>query len=219
MKVISLLVAFVAMPMMAHAQSDAQNWITETSGQPGEWVNFGTMTLPSGVIFIGDPSWGDDYHMRGARGVPARRLDVFLHINVGENQVNAAWLEAGGGVPVRQVGMLEFGMDSAYFAFGDRRAGEALLDLPALGIEGAYDSHEFMFQYIGAADFMADWVQVPPDDMPVMIVTTRFDGGLGAAWALDDAGQFSGILIDITGRTSDGVHLDTLLLNDSAGGS
>ncbi len=190
-----------------------RSWINTESGHPAAWQNCGTLSLPSGKIFIGDPSWGDDYHLRGASPVAAQTLDIWLLVSKPENRALTLWLEAKDAAPAMTTHSLDFGTDSAYFAFGDLRSGQALLDLREQDIPGAADSHEFMFPHISAAPFSCKQIDVPPHELPVFAIDTRDDGGLKAVWVADGNGTFTGIMVDIAGRASDRRFLDKLLEN------
>ena len=213
---LAYLVGFFAGPAMA--DDSALDWISMAQGRAGEWQDMGRLELPSGRIFIGDTSWGDDYHMRGAHAVPVLALNVWVHVMPDDNQVSAVWLStpAGTTAPVQIMHRLNFGMDSAYFATGDAMTGTAIAELRnrEVMIPEAPDGFELFLPYIQAPDFVATWVKVPPDAGDALAVNTRADGSLQAVWTKDAAGNFSGILIDIMGRADDGTFIDTLLNSD-----
>ncbi|MGB0845024.1 MAG: hypothetical protein ACPGVN_09810 [Alphaproteobacteria bacterium] len=189
----------------------AREWIKTVTERASVWQQHGTLKLPSGDIFIGDTSWSDDYHMQGAKAVPAKELDVWLHLSEGRKYVLSVWLEADGGVPVSISNDLGFGVDSAYFSLGDKTAGQALVDIGEQKIPDVTNSFEFFLPHIDKFGFTALWLDVPPTNIPVFSVETKQDGGLKAVWTNDANGDFSGILIDIRGRESDGLYIDTLL--------
>ncbi len=206
------------LPFSAAADTDmsaARQWVQATSGHSASWKHYGEIKLPSGKIFIGDPSWGDEYHLHGAREVPVAKLDVWLFISEEENpqsnQVHAVWLEAAGTMPAKVGGAIDFGVDSAYFAFGDLTTGQELANMKYTDDSEHEDCFEFFLPHIQNFGFKALWLDVPPKNQPVIAVETKNDGGLTAVWTEDEAGNFSGILIDVTGRASDQFFLDVLL--------
>lgn len=198
----------------AHGET-GRDWIANTSGRDGEWIDYGTISFPSGQIFIGDPSWGGDYHMRGVQDVPVDELRVWMYVsevsNPKLNQVQTVWLEALGTTPTTTRSRLGFGTDSAYFAFGDARVGHDLANIGDLGLAALPDSFEFFLPHIQNYGFAGIALKVPPNNAPVFAVETKRDGGLEAVWTEDSNGEFSGILIDIAGRASDGLYLDKLI--------
>ncbi|MDO5606197.1 MAG: hypothetical protein Q4G25_13650 [Paracoccus sp. (in: a-proteobacteria)] len=188
---------------------DARGWIAAAAGHEGAyWQQDRRLELPSGAIFIGDPSWGDDYHLGGAQPVPAPALDVWLLISADQGRVHAVWLEAAGTLPARISAELDFGMDSAYFALGDLTTGQDLAELRNRDIEGAPDSFEFFLPHIQQDGFTALWLDVPPDGRPVLAINAGNDGSRRAVWISDAEGGFSGILIDVTGRAGDHRFID-----------
>ena len=207
----TLLSLVASAPPASAQENDARDWLLEASGHSAEWRGFGPLSLPSGSIFIGDPSWGDDHHMRGAQAVSVDTLGVWLLVAKDGAQVHAAWLEADGGTPAGRTETLSFGTDSAYFAFGDLQTGQDLVDLRDLGLPEAPDSFEFFLPHIQNFGFTGKWLTVPPSDRPVFAVETKRDGGLEAVWLHSSSGGLSGILIDITGRAGDGRFLDKLI--------
>lgn len=188
-----------------------RNWIVSQSGHDATWQNFGTISLPSGKIFIGDPSFGRDYHLRGAREVQVSELDIWLLISNSRNQVHTVWLEANGNHPSGISASIEFGTDSAYFALGDLSVGKDLANIGNLKNPEFYDSFEFFLPHIQDGGFAAIRLSVPPRNAPVVAIETNRDGGLKAVWAEDADQNLSGILIDITGRVGDNLYLDKLL--------
>lgn len=205
---------FPALLAAGTAEADtgaARNWISATTGHAAEWQQIGTLPLPSGAIFVGDPSWGGDHHLRGALAVTASDLAVWLLRDREGGQNRAVWLEAAGTLPVQSAETIDFGVDSAYFAFGDRETGLALANIGDLELPGAPDSFEFFLPHIQREGFSHTRLEVPPTGAPVYAVNTGNDGGLRASWLRDAGGELSGILIDITGRASDRRHIDMLL--------
>ena len=199
----------LALPAASDA-SPARDWIDAAQGGAARWQELGTLELPSGRIFIGDPSWGDAYHMKGARPVEADELDVWLR--VGEaGGITAVWLEASGETPVRISAALPFGMEAAYFALGDKDTGSAIAALGEADLPDIPDGFALFRPVVQEAGFVADWVPVPPRKLPALAIGTGSDGGLHAVWTRDTAGKLSGILIDVTGRDSDGRFIDLLL--------
>lgn len=198
----------------AHGET-ARDWIIEMSGREGEWIDYGEIIFPSGQIFIGDPSWGGDYHMRGAKELPVDHLRIWMYVseasNPKVNQVQTVWLEALGTTPKKISSKISFGTDSAYFAFGDARVGYELTNIGDLGIAQLPDSFEFFLPHIQNYGFTGISLEVPPNNSRVFAVETKRDGGLEAVWTEDVNGEFSGILIDVTGRVSDGIYLDKLI--------
>lgn len=210
-KLLAGLTTALALGNPAIAAQDARSWIAEAKGRPAQWQQFGTLELPSGSIFIGDPSWGDDTHMRGAQPVPTAALEIWLLVDTAEDNVHALWLEATGTLPERQSSSLEFGIDSAYFAFGDIEVGRYLARLRELDSPEAPDSFEFFLPHIQKEGFKALQLQVPDQKLPVFAINTFNDGSLRAVWLAGSDQTFSGILIDITGRDPDGRYIDLLL--------
>lgn len=192
-----------------------RDWIEAKSERAVTWLDFGTLHLPSGELFIGDPSWGDDYHMRGARSVPVDQLRVWVHVEnpliPRENQVHAVWLAAADTPPAKIVGKIDFGMDSAYFAFGDVTTGHDLVAIKGMNHPDFYDSFDFFLPHIQQYGFVGQWLNVPQSGRPTFAVDTKRDGGLTAVWTEDSDKAFAGILIDLTGRVSDRLFLDTLI--------
>lgn len=131
----------------------------------------------------------------------------------GCEQINLVWLEAAGTRPDSVVGGIEFGMDAAYFAFRDRQAGVDLANIGDLELPEAPDSFEFFMPIVQRDGFSWAEVPVPAEERPIFVINTGRDGGLKAAWIKDGQGRLSGILIDISGRSNDGVFLDRLLGN------
>ena len=215
LKITSLVTALLSLlPVSAKAEAEpdaGRNWILATSEHAAKWQPSGQLDLPSGTIFIGDPSWGDDYHLRGAKAVSVAQLDVWLLVSSNGEQVHAVWLEANGTLPVTVGEHIDFGTDSAYFALGDLATGQAIANIGDLNLPTVPDSFEFFLPHIQNFGFTAIWLEVPPNDLPVLAVETKQDGALKAVWTKDRAGDLSGILIDITGRASDQQFLDTLV--------
>ncbi|MGB0798300.1 MAG: hypothetical protein ACPGRD_03155 [Planktomarina sp.] len=201
------------------AQADnAMGWIDDHRTTQGSWISAGTIDLPSGSIFVGDPSWGNDYHMRGATAVAVQSLQIFVLQSPEGNRASAVWLAAANTRPVSKGASLEFGMDSAYFAFGDHDVGRAVANIGDLDLPKIPDSFEFFLPHISNGDFVIKQLQVPPNDAPVYAVNTNRDGGLAAVWTYDANNQFSGILIDIVGLLPENRYLDTLLPTTEKGG-
>ena len=198
----------------AHGET-ARDWIEQQTGREGEWIAYGEINFPSGQIFIGDPSWTDDYHMRGATKIPVDQLQIWMYVsevsNPKANRVHTVWLEALGTTPKKTTSRIQFGVDSAYFAFGDIRVGPDLTNIGDLKLAGIPNSFEFFLPHIENYGFVGVSLEVPPSSSPVFAVETKKDGGLEAVWTEDGNGAFSGILIDITGRASDGLYLDMLI--------
>jgi hypothetical protein len=211
---LALIAPFLVLRPTGAAASDevaARAWIAAASDHSAAWVHASRFVLPEGKIFVGDPSWGDDYHLRGAREVPVRQLEIWFLVGDAEPTVHAVWLEAGGTLPASSGAMIEFGMDSAYFAFGDLATGRDLATIGDLGIAEVPSNFEFFLPHIQRTDFTWLTLEVPPRGGIVHAVNTRNDGGLKAVWLHDGNDGFSGILIDISGRASDRQYIDTLL--------
>jgi hypothetical protein len=214
--ILSMIFALLPFSSVANVESrTGRDWIQTVSGHSASWKKYDELNLPSGEIFIGDPSWGDDYHLHGARAVPVSKLDVWLFVsnekNTDENLVHTVWLEASATTPTKVVGAIDFGMDSAYFAIGDLTTGRDLANMRNLDLSQYADCFEFFLPHIQNYGFMGLWLNVPPKNQPVLAIETKNDGGLRAVWTEDDKGAFSGILIDITGRVTDQLFLDKLL--------
>ena len=210
LKLTSMLL-FPSLGLAEEHSSPSQNWIVSNSGHTATWRNVGILSIPSGSIFIGDPSYGSDYHLRGARKILVSKVDVWLLMSESGHQVHTVWLEANGNLPSRISGSIEFGTDSAYFALGDLTAGNDLANIGDLENPDFYDSFEFFLPHIQDGGFTSVWLDVPPRNAPVLAVETNRDGGLKAIWVEDSEQNFSGILIDITGRIGDNLYLDKLL--------
>lgn len=197
---------------VAAGTSPARDWIATTAAHAtAGWSHAERLDLPSGSLFVGDPSWGGDYHLRGALPVGVPGLDIWVLASDSGQRVHLVWLEAAGTLPVRPAETINFGIDSAYFAFGDLHTGQQLAAIGDHDPFVANDSFEFMLPHIQRDDFRWAAISVPPAGSPVHAVNTRSDGGLRAVWVLDAEGALSGILIDVTGRSADQRHLDLLL--------
>ena len=189
----------------------ARQWIAEQSAHQAEWTDHGPLSLDSGKIFFGDPTWGDEYHIRDPRPAPAPELRVWT-LDAPDGRALVVWLEATGNAPVSRGPQADFGMDAAMFAFGDLAGGQALVTLgEQLQDEGKGDSYAWLWPQIESDRYYAKWLPIPPDDKPIFVVGTGMDGGLGAVWLLDQTNAVSGLLIDIAGRASDGRFIDLLL--------
>ena len=197
-------------PILAEPLSPARIWLVESAARPGNWHDHGQLALPSGSIFVGDPTWGDDYHIRDPRRLDAS-LQVFTR-TAPEGDNLLIWLEANGNRPAKTGDKIEFGVDAATIALGDLGAGQALVDLgTTLQDQGKGDSFEWLMPAIQEQRNFARWLPIPPADQPIFLVSTGNDGGYAAVWLLDERGALSGILIDIMGRQPDLKFLDTLL--------
>ena len=199
-----------AAPAAAQTFSPARQWITDSAARPGDWRELGQLALPSGQIFVGDPTWSDDYHIRDPRRLDGV-LQVFTRV-APEGESLLIWLEANGNRPVKTGEKIEFGVDAATIGLGDLAAGQALVSLgEALQEQGKGDSFEWLMPAIQEQQNFARWLPIPPENQPMLLVSTGNDGGYAAVWLLDDRGALSGILIDIAGRKPDLKFLDTLL--------
>jgi hypothetical protein len=63
---------------------------------------------------------------------------------------------------------------------------------------------------LGKSQYEAEWQSHRTLDLAI---ETKCDGGLKAVWVKTSNDRFSGILIDVTGRASDGLCTDKLLNN------
>ena len=197
-------------PAPAESLSPARLWLGESAARAGFWQDLGPLARPSGRIFVGDPTWGDDYHIRDPRPL-AGPLQVFTRTDPdGPNLL--IWLEANGNRPAATGDRIEFGVDVATIGLGDLGAGQALVDLgEALQDQGKGDSFEWLQPALQQQQHFARWLPIPPEDQPILLVSTGNDGSYAAVWLLDERGELSGILIDIAGRQPDLKFLDTLL--------
>lgn len=199
-------------------KSDARVWLERASARPYVWRDLGELALPSREIFVGDPTWGDNYHLThtGAVDVPALTVWVLAspptdspylsHVN------GLLWLEASGDTPVAVGTYLTFGVDAACLGLGDLAAGRAFAELTHLELDaGRGDSFEWLLPHIQAHPHYARWLTIPPAGLPMFVASTGNDGGFGAAWLHGENGALAGILIDIEGRAGDSRLLDTLL--------
>lgn len=199
-----------AAPAGAEAVSAARGWIDTASARPGEWREHDGLDLRSGRIFVGDPTWGDDYHIRDPRPLTGT-LRVFTRSEPdGANLL--IWLEANGNSPTQTGEQIEFGVDAATIGLGDLAAGQALVALgEARQDQGQGDSFEWLMPFLQEQQHFARWLPIPPGDQSIFLVSTGNDGGYAAVWLLDSTGALSGILIDIAGRKPDLKFLDKLL--------
>lgn len=199
-----------AAPAAADTASAARTWIANASARPGEWREHDRLELTSGRIFVGDPTWGDDYHIRDPRALTGT-LRVFTR-SAPEGYNLLVWLEANGNRPAHAGKQIEFGVDAATIGLGDMAAGQALVDLgEARQDQDQGDSFDWLMPYIQEQQHFARWLPIPPGDQSIFLVSTGNDGGYAAVWLLDDTGALSGILIDIAGRKPDLLFLDKLL--------
>lgn len=209
-RALAALLALVLGGSTALAEDAARDWIARTAGQSGAWVKHGTLALPSGTLFVGDPTWGDDTHLRGARKAGVRKLTVWT-FRLDAHRNGVIWLEAGGAAPVATAGAIDFGVDAAHVALGDLATGKALAALRHGTAPGVGDSHDLFMQAMGRENSLTGWVEVPPRKGRMFVAATARDGGLRAVWLKGARGGLSGILIDAAGRKGDGKYLDTLL--------
>ena len=191
--------------------SAAREWIVETGARKGVWKDHGPIGFPSGRMFVGDPTWGDDYHLRGHMPVPDVPVRVWSYSEGGGINFSI-WLEAAGTLPASRGEALNFGVDAAVLALGDLETGEAFVALGERRLDaGKGDSFDWIMPHIQAAANFAKWLPIPPDNQPMFLATTNNDGGYAAVWLYDAGGALSGILIDLRGRASDLKFLDVLL--------
>lgn len=191
--------------------SAAQQWLASTSGHQATWVDHGMLELPGGQLFVGDPTWGDDSHIKDPRPV-AGPLHVYTLQSPAPAQTHLLWLEASGTPPTHTAERISFGVDAATVGLGALEAGQALVALGERWLDqGKGDSFEFISPLISAEFHFAKWVEIPPGPEQMFLASTGGDGGLDAVWLRDSGGGLSGILVDLTGRASDRAYLDTLL--------
>jgi hypothetical protein len=198
--------------------SAARTWLSNASERDFEWADLGELALPSGGIFVGDPTGGHDYHMRATATVEVQALHVWAFHSGAERPDFEArtntliWLEASGAQPATRGLSLDFGVDAACLAFGDLETGHAFTRLSDIEYEaGRGDNFAWLMPYIQELPHYAGWADIPPEGLRMFIASTGNDGGFAASWLHDAQGGLSGILIDIGGRASDKTFLDTLL--------
>lgn len=205
-------------PPVTPPPADARSWLRVASERAFVWRDMGELALPSQHIFVGDPTWGDDYHMKQTAPVDADRVTVWVFESGEESDAFHAhtnalvWLEISGTPPTTRGLALDFGVDAACFAFGDLETGRAFTRLTELeSAAGRGDSFEWIGPYINEHPNFARWLSIPPDGQPMFVASTGSDGGFSAVWLHDAQDSLSGILIDIAGRASDLRYLDKLL--------
>ena len=208
-----IIAAFASVFSLAASTAKAETaimWIDQNRVLKGGWEQHGVLSLPSGSIFIGDPSYGDDYHMRGQTQIAVESLNIHVLTGTNPKRTIALWLESAGTVPVTAGHRLGFGVDSAYFAFGDADSGQDIANIGNLGIPKIPDGFEFFLPHVIDGGFAYKTLGVPPNDRPVHVIGSNRDGGLEAVWLYDTAGDFSGILVDIEGLLPERKFLDTV---------
>ena len=213
MKVVAALAALLGAAPPATAD-DARDWLARAGERSLAWTDHGALTLPSGRLFVGDPTGGGAYHMTATGAVEGPlRLLTARDPDAPNPDANALiWLEAGGTPPVATGTRLGFGVDGATLALGSVEAGEAFTALEEIELDaGRGDNFDWIMPHIQISNDFAYWLGVPPGDERMFLATTRADGGYEAVWLLDADGAVSGILIDISGRASDGLYIDTTL--------
>ncbi|MGH1367647.1 MAG: hypothetical protein ACRBCL_03455 [Maritimibacter sp.] len=196
----------------AHAdRSKALAWLQSQSETNGHWKAFGTLDFPSGQIFIGDPTWGDDYHIRWPQKAPADSVDVYVYRRLdGTNLM--VWLEVAGTTPATRGDSYDFGVDAASFALGDLSGGQALVALGERWQDmGRGDSFEFIAPHLQSSRTPAKWLPIPGSNTRIFLAGTGTDGGFAGVWLYDKNGALSGILIDIRGNPKTGKYIDTAL--------
>lgn len=215
------LFGLVSSATAALADTAARDYLAAISERQGSWVDHGEVAFPSGQVFFGDPTNGDDTHIRTPRPAPAPDMRIFTYTyqfiwqgdgSTGE-QNGILWLEASGLKPVRKSERISFGADSAVIGFGDLDGGRALVELGrSWQDQGKGDSFEFLMPVLEEMPYMATRkVPIPESDTAIYLVTTGTDGGFDAVWLYDAQGGVSGILVDIAGRESDLKFIDTLI--------
>lgn len=197
---------------------DARTWLRAASERDDAWQDLGDLGLPSHRIFVGDPTNGHDGHMENVAAIAADTLRVWvLEAGPDQNEFEAhrnalVWLEARGTTPVARGRSLDFGVDAACFAIGDGATGDAFTRLTDIEFDaGRGDSFEWIQPFIQERPHYARWLEIPPHGHPMFVASTGDDGSFAAVWLHDGSDELSGILIDIAGRTSDGLFLDKLL--------
>lgn len=196
----------------ALADTPALGWLTGASEREGVWRDHGRIEFPSGRLFVGDPTSSSDQHMRDPRAAPAAAGQLYTFGDGRDGQNYLIWIQFSGQTPVSKGEVLGFGVDAATIGLGSVEAGQALIDLGERNLDaGKGDSFDFLIPHIQATQHFAKWLPLPGSNTSIFLVTTGNDGGLEASWMHDSSGAVSGILIDIRGRSSDGLFLDKLL--------
>lgn len=194
------------------ADSPALAWLTAASERQGIWRKHGDITFPTKMLFVGDPTWGDDYHIRDPRQVPSDTGTLYTFEEPITRRNYLIWIAFTNEMPVATGETLGFGIDAATIGLGAFEGGQALVDLGERYIDqGKGDSHSFILPHIDQPKSFAKWLPIPGSAERIFLVFTGNDGGSQATWLVDVNGDTSGILIDITGRASDGRYLDKLL--------
>lgn len=149
--------------------------------------------------------------MRGALPAPVAGFDIWLRLDPQNNRIQLVWLGAQGGAPVQRGQQIEFGIDSAYFAFGDAAVGQDLAQIGAVEPFVANDSFEFLLPQVQRPGFNWTVLPVPPGGGSVHLVNTFSDGSRAAVWLHDRSGALSGVMIDVIGLAPGQGWLDRLL--------
>lgn len=212
-------VSSVASVAIADAQSRA--YLADLAERRGTWVDHGDIHFPSGQIFFGDPTNGDDTHIRDPRPAAAPKGRLWTHtydfIWEGDGstgtQNGIVWIEFSGKMSVRKGERVGFGADAAVIGLGDLDGGKALVALGERWMdEGKGDSFEFLSPILLEGPYMfTKQVPIPQTGTSIHILTTGTDGGFDAVWLYDADDKVSGILIDIAGRESDLKFIDSLI--------
>lgn len=224
MKVLPRLLLILGLSQIAGAvgaEEGALSYLADLSERQGEWVDHGDIEFPSGKLFFGDPTYGDDNHIRDPRTTPASTARLWTYsydfIWQGDgskgSQNGTLWLEFSGETPVRKGERISFGADAAVIGFGDLIGGTALVALGERWQEaGKGDSFEFLQPFfLDGPHMFTRKVEIPQSDEAIYLATTGTDGGFDAVWLYDANGDVSGILVDIAGRESDAKFIDTLI--------
>lgn len=193
----------------------ARDWIAGASSLHGTWHDHGTLHLFSGQIFFGDPTWGDDHHLRTAQKTPVDTLHLWIRSSNG-GRAQIIWLQAQDARPEFKSDRIAFGVEGQAFAFGDFDAGSALSEMRERNdVTDFADGCALIQSHLQAGSNAAKWITVPPEERPVFLVPTGKDAALTAVWCHSADGTFAGILIDVAGSRADGSFLDTCLPNKS----
>lgn len=225
MKLLRRLVLIVGLVPVAGSASEvgqeARSYLARLSERQGEWIDHGVIEFPSGEIFFGDPTYGDDYHIRDPRSAPAPTAHLWTYsydfVWQGDGstgtQNGIVWIEVSGEKPVRKNERVGFGADAAVIGLGDLDGGRALVALGERWQDaGKGDSFEFLMPILQEGPYMfTKKIPIPQSDTAIYLVTTGTDGGFDAVWLYDADGEVSGILIDIAGCESDLKFIDTLI--------
>lgn len=202
-------------PTMQNVEGIGRNWLAQTCRLPGRWKNHGVLHLLSGQFFVGDPTWGDDYHLRTAQNAPVEQLNVWT-FGPPRGHAHLVWLQARDTLPVNKSDRIAFGVDEQAFAFGDLDAGLALAKIRESNeITEFADGYALVQSHLKGEPKVTKWIHVPPENREVFLVSTGKDAALSAVWCHASDGALAGILIDVAGCAEDGKFLEANLPNKS----